>query len=105
MVDTMDRTGSLFEPGAEAPAPVVQLDGPTLRVVYWTELRDGEDVELERPCLVRCDGGQRNVVSIRKLSTLCGASCESIARTTRIPPADVKYCQACHALSGNGVIR
>src|ERR1700694_3146783 len=106
MVDTVDRTATLSEPEqlAEVAAPTVQLEGPTLRVVYWTELRDGEDVELKRPCLVRCSEGQRNVRSIRKISTLCGESCEKISRSTSIPPSDVTYCQACHAKAGDGVI-
>jgi hypothetical protein len=112
MVDAVDRTVALFEPEhvTESPTPEVMLEGPTLRVVYWIDEDESfveEDivVTLKRPCLVRCENGERNVRSIRKLKTLCGNECDDCARTTAIPPADLQYCQTCHALAGNGVLR
>jgi hypothetical protein len=77
---------------------VLELDGPSLRCVFWKE-------EAERVCLVRCDGGERNVRRIRKLATLCGTSCEDVTRTSSIPPARLPYCVTCLAESGHGVLR
>lgn len=98
------RTVDMFAPEhvREQPAPVLELEGgPSLRVVYWTD-EDGE--ESERPCLVRCDGGERNIVRVRKLVTLCGTSCVEATRTSAIQPSK-DYCQTCVASAGNGVLR
>jgi hypothetical protein len=91
---------TLFAEELLRPVEVVQLelDGPPLRAVYWL-------VDNERVCLVRCDDGERNVRRIRNLSTLCGTSCEEVARTSAIPPAKMPYCQACVAKAGRGVLR
>jgi hypothetical protein len=95
-----DKQPSLFEQEHLRPVEVVELtlDGPPLRAVYW-------QLDNERVCLVRCDAGERNVVKIRALSTLCGISCKEIVRTSAIPPAKMPYCQACVAGAGHGVLR
>ena len=98
---TDNRTPALFFDEQMAPTKAPDLtptDTTTLRVVHW-------DLENERPCLVRCEHGERNKLRIKKLVTLCGTSCEEIASTSAIPPAKIPYCQTCLALAGNGVLR
>jgi hypothetical protein len=95
----MDQS-ALFEQQHLETIEVVQLtlNGPPLRCVYWP-------VDTDRVCLVRCDNGERNVKTVRKLDTLCGLSCKEIARTSGIPPAKQPYCQGCVAKAGSGVLR
>jgi len=98
--------------GAEALEPVdlsvVTLDGPPLRIVYF-DVTDDESGEVtdedNKPCLVRCDDGQRNIKTVRPLSTLCERACTEATRTSAIPPAKLTYCQTCLARAGNGVLR
>lgn len=101
-----DRTGRLFSDDAIAETPQAPPDlltaGPSLRVVYW---EPDEHEREDRPCLVRCDGGERNVVSIRKLVTICGLSCSEAASTSAIEPLGKNYCNACLAGAGRGVLR
>lgn len=96
------RTGFLFNPGDEAPLPdpVTDVhDGITLRVVRWKILS-------ERPCLVRCDNGEKKIDAIRALTTLCGQSCEHAMSAGKRAAADKEgYCNACLSLAGRGVIR
>ena len=94
-----DKNAALFDDAtlAPVPVPVELIPGPTLRCVYW-----GDDA---RVCLVRCDHGERNVKTVRKIATLCGTSCAEVARTSSIPPAKQPYCQTCVANAGSGVLR
>lgn len=103
-----DKNTSLFGDDAVAPTDVAAptLGGPALRVVYFDVVVEGEEtVEDARPCLVRCDNGQRNIKTIRPLMTLCGRSCVTATRTSGQPPTEgVTYCNTCHSMAGNGVI-
>jgi hypothetical protein len=94
-----ERTGFLFAEAhlAEQKQQVLELLGPALRVVHWSA-----DI---RPCLVRCEAGERNIRRIRELTTLCGFNCKDAKGTTAKPPHDNEYCNACLALAGNGVLR
>ena len=92
---------TLFDEADMQPVDLTELTlegGPDLRVVYW-------NVVDERPCLVRCDNGERNRRTIRPLTTLCGISCAEVERTSAIPPAKVLYCMTCQSMAGNGVLR
>lgn len=95
-----DRTRPLFAPEHVSELPQIApelLDGPTLRVVRWPLLS-------ERPCLVRCDHGERSLVRIRALVSLCGRSCaDAIASSSQ--PSSEGFCQMCVARAGNGVLR
>ncbi len=93
------RNETLFDDAtmASVAVPVELIPGPTLRCVYW-----GDDA---RVCLVRCDHGERNVKTVRKIATLCGTSCAEVARTSSIPPAKQPYCQTCVANAGSGALR
>ena len=74
MTDT--RTPALFFDEQMAPTKLPDLtptDATTLRCVYW-----GDDA---RVCLVRCDHGERNVKTVRKVATLWGR----VARRWRAP--------------------
>lgn len=98
------QDATLFDEKDLRPVEVVELTlaGPTLRCVYW---EPGDDNANDRVCLVRCDGGERNVRSVRRLSTLCGITCKEVARTSAVPPAKQPYCQACVTKAGSGVLR
>ena len=104
-----DKNVSLFGDDVTAPTDIepVVLDGPSLRVVYFdaTDDKTGEVTEDTRPCLVRCDAGQRNIKTVRKLATLCGRACVAATRTSGLPPTDMTYCNTCHSLAGNGVLK
>jgi hypothetical protein len=95
---------ALIDEAALRPVEIVELslDGPPLRCVYW--LSDNE-LASDRVCLVRCDDGERSMLRIRSLDTLCGVSCKDIVRTSGIPPAKQPYCQACAANAGRGVLK
>jgi hypothetical protein len=109
---TTNKNANLFDDDVVAPTDIepVVLEGPALRVVYFDGIDETPDgpvvVEDNRPCLVRCDDGQRNIKTVKRLATLCGRSCASATRTSGLPPNEgVTYCNACHALAGNGVLR
>jgi hypothetical protein len=101
----MARTTPLFTENDVAPVEAhtlvaVDPEAPSLRVVYFPR-----SVDSERPCLVLCANGERNVRTIRRLTTLCGTSCEAIESTSAIPPAKLQYCATCLSLAGKGVLR
>lgn len=99
---------ALFDDQTMEPVDLtpLTLDGPPLRVVYFDiEEDDGSVVEDTRPCLVRCDDGQRNVKSVRRLTTLCERACTEASRTSAIPPAKILYCNTCQSRAGNGVLK
>ena len=106
---TTDKNVSLFPDAVTAPTDIepVALDGPALRVVYFDAKDDktGEVTEDVRPCLVRCDNGERNIKTVRKLTTLCGRVCWYATRTSGLPPTEMTYCNTCHSLAGNGVLK
>lgn len=108
MTEAADRTGKLFDDKALAPVDLAKivLDGPPLRVVYF-DYKDesGQDVVDDRPCLVQCDHEERNVKTVKKLSTLCGRECGAATRTSAIPPTDLTYCNTCLSLAGHGVLK
>jgi len=108
----VERSGTLFDPQDTAPIEQTDLrpqDGPTLRVVWWPLVEDGKVVDgqfEERPCLVVCSGGERNVKTVRKLQTVCGMSCAGIAATSAMEPTHKEYCNACLAGAPvDGVLR
>jgi hypothetical protein len=103
-----NKQPALFDDQTMEPVDLtaLTLDGPSLRVVYFDVTEDdGEVMEDTRPCLVRCDEGQRNVKTVRKLSTLCERTCEGATRTSAIPPLKILYCNTCHSRAGNGVLK
>lgn len=95
------RDGKLFaesdghEETTKLPELPVPDDAVTLRVVHW--------VTGDRPCLVKCADGERNMVRIKKLATICGLSCKDARSTSRLPVET--YCAACLAGSARGVLR
>lgn len=99
-----ERTGFLFDPGpSQKPIDLsaVYGDGTVLRVVRWKLLKG-------RPCLVRCDAGERNIVRIQLLKTLCGRECKKVDVTmtsSQMPSADDPLCETCLSLAGRGVLR
>lgn len=93
---------NLFDDDVLRPVDLTEVvleGGPSLRVVYFGVVED------ERPCLVRCDDGERNVRRIRGLRTLCNIPCTEVKRTSAIPPAKMLYCQTCMSRAGRGVLR
>lgn len=93
------RSGFLFNPGDEAPAPEVQLEGPTLRVIRWKILT-------ERPCLVKIEHGEDTLAAIRELKTLCERSCEEAGSfSARSAGGKEGYCMTCLSRVGTGVLR
>jgi hypothetical protein len=96
------RSGWLLDPGPEQPHPDLEqafTDGTSLRVVRWSLLT-------ERPCLVRCPSGERNLQRIRKLSALCGEPCEDAVATSGMPTGDrAGYCNTCLSLAGRGMLK
>jgi hypothetical protein len=103
-----NKQPALFDDQVTEPTDLtpLTLDGPPLRVVYFDMMElDGHVTEDTRPCLVRCDEGQRNVKTVRKLTTLCERACTTATRTSAIPPLKLTYCNACQSRAGNGVLK
>jgi hypothetical protein len=107
MTEAADRTGKLFDDEVLAPVDLtkVVLGGPPLRVVYFDVVEEDSSItEDTRPCLARCDK-ERNIKTVKKLSTLCGRECTAATRTSAIPPTDLTYCNTCLSLAGHGVLK
>ena len=107
-MNEVTKQPALFGDDEMAPVNLAELvlDGPPLRVVYFDVVEDDQSVtEDDRPCLVRCDDGQRNVKTVRKLSTLCERACTKATRTSAIPPAKATYCNTCLSRAGHGVLK
>jgi hypothetical protein len=103
----VNKQPALFDDQTMEPVDLtaLTLDGPPLRVVYFDVTEEDQTVtEDTRPCLVRCDDGQRNVKTVRKLTTLCERACTTATRTSAIPPTKATYCNTCLALAGRGVL-
>ena len=104
----MNKQPTLFDSASLQPVDLAQvtLGGPPLRVVYFDtkDEQTGEVVEDTRPCLVRCEDGERNIKTVRKLLTICGRNCEPASRTSSIPPTKHTYCNTCLAGAANGVL-